>query len=156
LAALPILALSSCPMARDDSVFLSPLHLLHRAGQRADGLFARHIGDLQLTPRQFMLLQAVSEADGLSQTAIMTATGIDRSSTADLVRRMVKSGYLRRRRSKRDARFYAVRLTPRGRQILAMGRQAARRANELLLSDVAIDRRHVVLEALEIMAAATD
>ena len=31
------------------------------------------------------ILQAVAEADGLSQTDIMAATGIDRSSTADLV-----------------------------------------------------------------------
>ena len=63
------------------SPLLSVLHLLHRAGQRADGLFARHAG-IALTPRQFIILQAVAEGDGLSQTDIMAATGIDRSSIA--------------------------------------------------------------------------
>jgi hypothetical protein len=75
----------SMPQARPTAL-LSPLqsvaHLLHRAGQRADSLFAGGVGDI-LTPRQFAVLQAVAEADGLSQTGIMAATGIDRSSTAD-------------------------------------------------------------------------
>src|SRR2546421_4133150 len=73
----------------------SVLHLLHRAGQRADSLFAGLV-DNALTPRQFAVLQAVAEADGLSQTGIMAATGIDRSSTADLVRRLVSHGWLQR------------------------------------------------------------
>src|SRR5688572_14270404 len=92
----------------------SALHLLHRAGQRADGLFAGKVGNV-LTPRQFAILQAVDEANGLSQTDIMAATGIDRSSTADLVRRLVSHGWLKPRRTKRDARLYSVRLTPEGR-----------------------------------------
>ena len=89
----------------------SPLHLLHRARQRTDSLFARNVGDTHLTLRQFAVLQAVSDGDGLSQTAIMAATGIDRSSTAELVRRLVSNGWLQRRRTRRDARLYAVRLT---------------------------------------------
>ena len=71
----------------------SVLHLLHRAGQRADGLFAGQVGNV-LTPRQFAILQAVAEANGLSQTDIMAATGIDRSSTAALVGRLVSRGWL--------------------------------------------------------------
>jgi hypothetical protein len=70
-------------MARAAKALSSPLHLLHRASQRADGLFARHVPDSDLTPRQFTVLQAVADKSGLSQTDIMAATGIDRSSTAD-------------------------------------------------------------------------
>ena len=87
-------------MVRGSKRLASPLHLLHRAGQRADYLFARHVGSHAFTPRQFAVLQAVADADGLSQTAIMTATGIDRSGTAELVRRLVSSGLLQRRRTK--------------------------------------------------------
>src|SRR5262249_60709714 len=97
----------------------SPLHLLHRAGQRADQLFARHVGDYGFTPRQFAVLKAVADADGLSQTAIMIATGIDRSGTAELVRRLGLHGLLTPRRTRKDARGYAVRLRPAGRNRLA-------------------------------------
>jgi DNA-binding MarR family transcriptional regulator len=139
-------------MATDDNALRSPLHLLHRAGQRVDGLFVRHAGDTDLTPRQFVVLVAVSAADGLSQTAIVQATGIDRSSIAELVRRLVSMGYLQRRRSKRDARFYAVRLTPTGRDVLASGKRAARAANEELLALVAAHQRPAFLSALAAMA----
>jgi MarR family transcriptional regulator, temperature-dependent positive regulator of motility len=106
---------------RKDS--LSPLALLHRASLQADSLFTHNVGDVRLTPRQYAVLRAVSQANGLSQTAIMAATGIDRSSTAELVHRLVSFGALQRRRTKRDARQYAVRLTPKGRDLVAVGKK---------------------------------
>ena len=129
----------------------SPLELLHRAGVQADSLFLSHVGDAGLTPRQFAVLKAVSQAAGLNQTAIMAATGIDRSSTAELVRRLVSLGALQRRRRKRDARQYAVRLTPRGRELVKLGGQAARQADEALLSRMPRQLRVPFLEALKLL-----
>jgi DNA-binding MarR family transcriptional regulator len=94
-------------MAQPATPLFSPIHLLHRDSQRADGLFARRTSDL--TPRQFVVLQAVAGKNGLSETDIMAATGIDRSSTAELVRTLVTNGCLKQRRTRRDARVYAVR-----------------------------------------------
>ena len=130
----------------------SALHLLHRAGQRADGLFARHMGESSLTARQFAILQAVTEADGLSQTAIMAATGIDRSSTAELVRRLVSAGWLKRRRTRRDARLYAVRITARGRRVLTAGARAARAADEALFSAAPANLRASFVKTLALLA----
>ena len=135
-----------------DAEAISLLELLHRASQRADSSFACNVGDSGLTPRQFAVLRAVSEADGLSQTDIMTATGIDRSSTADLVGRLVASGCLQRRRTRRDARVYAVRLTPRGRQMLAIGTPAARAADQALLLLVPQAQRSAFVKALSLIA----
>ena len=135
-------------MARGSKTVTSPLHLLHRAGQRADSLFAQHVGSHAFTPRQFAVLQAVAKADGLSQTAIMLATGIDRSGTAELVRRLVSSGLLQRRRTKEDARVYAVRLTPQGRKMLAIGERAARAASAQLLSSIPSRQRAAFVSAL--------
>ena len=96
--------------------------------------------------------EAVSQADGLNQSAIMAATGIDRSCTADLVRRMVSMGLLQRRRTKRDARSYAVRLTREGREALSSGEQAARATNDALLSLIPSVHRAVFVDALKTMA----
>ena len=135
-------------MVRGSKTLSSPLHLLHRAGQRADFLFAHHVGNHNFTPRQFAVLQAVANADGLSQTAIMTATGIDRSGTAELVRRLVASGLLQRRRTKQDARVYAVRITPQGRKMLSLGERAARAAGTQLLASIPRRQRATFVAAL--------
>ena len=50
---------------------------------------------MDLTARPFVVGVTVARADGLSQTEIMAAPGIDRSSTAELVRRVVTTGWLR-------------------------------------------------------------
>jgi len=120
-------------MRRAAKSLSSAIHLLHRASQRADSLFARNVQDPALTPRQFAILQAVNDKSGLSQTDIMAATGIDRSSTAELVRRLVTNGWLQRRRTRRDSRIYAVRITPRGRELLEIGAAATRAAEDALL-----------------------
>ena len=134
---------------------LSPLRLLFRASQRADSLFVRTKGEIDLSPRQFMVLQAVADAEGLSQTAIMSATGLDRASTADLVRRLVAKGWLRRRRTKRDARLYAVRLTPDGSKVTAAGARAVRAVDAALMHAVDQGQRAGVLDALWLIAGET-
>jgi DNA-binding MarR family transcriptional regulator len=126
----------------------SPLHLLHRASQRADGLFSRNVRDADLTPRQFAVLQAVADNNGLSQTDIMAATGIDRSSTAELVRRLVTNRCLQRRRTRRDARIYAVRITSPGRELLGIGAAATRAAEDALLLSVPENQRQAFLDVL--------
>jgi DNA-binding MarR family transcriptional regulator len=103
---------------------------------------------MALTPRQYIILQAVAGEDGLSQTDIMAVTGIDRSSIADLVKRLVAHGWLRRRRTKRDARAYAVRLTPEGRRMLALAAPAARATEKALLASLSKAQRSVFIRAL--------
>ena len=85
----------------------SALHLLHRASQCATELFeSSQLGDL--TPRQYALLLTVDANKGLSQTQLVELTLVDRSTIADVVRRLVKKGLLRRQRSRWDAGAYAV------------------------------------------------
>jgi DNA-binding MarR family transcriptional regulator len=88
-----------------------PVHLLHRASQAVEEVFAASVNVENLTPRQLAVLVTISQAEGLSQTGIVDRTGIDRSTLADIVRRLQKKGLLQRRRTKEDARAYAVKLT---------------------------------------------
>jgi DNA-binding MarR family transcriptional regulator len=93
------------------------VHLLHRASRVADAVFGRLVGSA-LTPRQFVVLATVAENEGINQMAFIEATGIDRSSVAELVQRLVKQGLVQRRRTRRDARAYSVRLTAKGQKLL--------------------------------------
>src|SRR5262245_33071166 len=96
----------------------SPIHLLHRAGQCVGFIFSDEVHGGDLTPRQYTILAAVAREEGLSQTDLVTRTGIDRSTLADIIRRLVQKGWIQRRRTSADARVYAIRLTEEGREVL--------------------------------------
>jgi DNA-binding MarR family transcriptional regulator len=112
----------------------SPIHQLHRAGQCAADIFQAEMGLDDLTPRQYAVLLTVSQNEGLSQTQLVDKTGIDRSTLADIVRRMLKKGLLTRRRTREDARAYAVRLTDEGWKSLQRADPVAGRVDERILS----------------------
>ncbi len=111
----------------------SPIHLLHRAGQCAGDVFQAEMGEEDLTPRQYAVLVAISQNEGLSQTNLVDLTGIDRSTLADIVRRMLKKGLVQRRRTKEDARAYSVKLTDQGRRVLKSAEPMARRVDQRIL-----------------------
>lgn len=112
----------------------SALHQLHRTSQFASDLFASETQGLNITPRQFAVLQTIMADEGLSQTDLVLRTGIDRSTIADIVRRMQTKGLIKRKRTKADARVYAVSLTEKSRKIMVKAVPAAARADEKLLS----------------------
>jgi len=132
----------------------SATHLLHRMGQGAGEIFAAEVGTQGLTPRQYAILLTVSQHEGLSQTDLVARTGIDRSTLADVIRRMLKKGYLRRKRTESDARAYAVRLTPLGRDALRSAEPAALRADERLLASLTPERRAEFLHCLNVIVEA--
>lgn len=133
---------------RSSSTMQSALHLLHRAGQRADEIFADSIGKSDLTPRQFAVLKAVAETEEPSQTTLVEMTGIDRSTLADIVRRLVDRRLLQRRRTRHDARMYALRLTAGGQSALKGAEPIAKKTDEKLLSGLSAQERDNFLKLL--------
>jgi len=134
----------------------SPSHLIHRALQLALDIYSREVGSDGLTQRQFAVLEAVSLRAGLTQTDLVKATGIDRSTLADLVARMAKRGLLSRERSTLDARAMAVRLTPEGEAALADARPRVVEADRQIMALLPKGRRESFLEILGELAGAAD
>ncbi len=126
----------------------SAIHLLHRAGQCADELFANNVGAIDLTPRQFAVLKALTANEDPSQSVLVEKTGIDRSTMADIIRRLVTKSLVQRRRTRRDARMYAVRLTDKGRTALSNAEPAVRETDERILSAIPVAQRDAFLRAL--------
>ena len=127
----------------------SAIHLLHRAGQCADDLFSAEIDSAQLTPRQYIVLKSAADAGEVSQTALVEATGIDRSTVADIVRRLVERGLLQRERTKHDARMYAVTLTNKGREALKAADPTRQACETRLLEAVPAKDREAFLRSLQ-------
>lgn len=133
----------------DDSV----MHLLHRAQQAADEAFASAFAETGLTPRQLAVLVVVDEREGTNQVGLVDATGIDRSTTADLVRRLLKKGLIARRRARHDARSNVLRLTEEGRASLAVLKARATEVDAMLLTMLADGQRERFLESLRRIAS---
>ena len=142
---------TAATLAKDkstDRLERSPIHLLHRAGQCAGDIFQSEMSDGGLTPRQFAVLLTVSQNEGLSQTNLVERTGIDRSTLADIIRRMIKKGLLQRRRTKEDARAYAVRLTDEGTRVLKATDPVSRKVDDKVLAGLNAQERERFLQDL--------
>ncbi len=101
----------------------------------------RATNSLNLTARQFVVLSIVAEHSDPSQTFICDKTGIDRSTLADIVARLVDRGLLSRKRTRLDGRKYAVRLTDAGRKCLEQAIPAAQQVDQSLTRSLSVDQR---------------
>jgi DNA-binding MarR family transcriptional regulator len=70
---------------------------------------------------------------------ICELAGIDRSTIADMVLRLINKGYVLRERSRSDARRYELQLTNEGRTVLEVAGPIARRVEAQVLSALPVD-----------------
>jgi DNA-binding MarR family transcriptional regulator len=127
---------SKGPKKTDGGFDLSqaPSHLLRRCVQYANDLFSQEPGASDLTKQQFTVLSAVEQNEGMSQTDLVNITGIDRSTLAEMIRRMIEKGLLDRERTETDQRANSVRIAAGGRKALRSARSASERVEKTLLS----------------------
>lgn len=132
----------------------SPAHLLRRATQFANDIYTREVGDDTLTARQFAVLLTVDQEEGLSQTDLVNKTGIDRSTLADMISRMLKKDLLRRKRTDEDARANAVSITASGRKALSTVLARVEKAEARILEPLPAGKRSDFLKMLTVLAEA--
>jgi len=129
----------------------SPSHLLHRALQLALDIYAEETGPDAVTQRQYAVLAAVAAHEGLTQTDLVRSTGIDRSTLADLVARMIGKSLLARQRSTADARANTVSLTEAGRAALEAAKPKVAAADARILKLLPTRKRDAFLGVLRDM-----
>jgi MarR family transcriptional regulator, lower aerobic nicotinate degradation pathway regulator len=141
-------------MAKGFNLDNSPAHLLRRATQYANDVYSNEVGDDALTARQFTVLLTVDGHEGLSQTELVNMTGIDRSTLADMIGRMINKDLLRRRRTEDDARANSVSITPTGKRALSTVLGRVKRAEDRVLAPLPSGRRSDFLKMLTLIADA--
>ena len=130
--------------------------LLHRTGQIMDESRWNVLRPFGLTPRQYLLLQCYAASDGMSQTDAVAATGVDRSTLADVSRRLLKGGFIQRKRTRHDARMYEVRVTVLGRSVLTKAEPDIRAADAAVLAgldDIEQTRLSLMLSKIQPVSA---
>jgi DNA-binding MarR family transcriptional regulator len=127
-------------------------HLIRRCQQRAVDLFTDEVGDDGPNPRQFAVLISVFQNPGMSQTALVEASGIDRSTLTEVLRRMIDRGMLSRSRTPEDQRANALFLTDEGRAILIGAFAAAERTQTRILEPIPEADRPAAMKMLAALA----
>ncbi len=134
----------------------APSHLIRRCQQYFGDLYAREAGSRELTKQQFTLLCALEQNDGASQTTLVEITGIDRSTLAEMVRRMLQRGLISRERTEEDQRANAIAISAAGRKALRAARNAADRAERALLDALPAQERLKFVKSLSQIASAAE
>lgn len=93
-------------------------HLIRRAQQVHQAAWTAHVSTT-VTSVQYAVLHVVSREPGASQSRLGEVLGLDRSTIADLVVRMVRRGLLARTPSPDDRRRKSLEVTPLGAETLA-------------------------------------
>ena len=95
--------------------------------------FIASLGQLDLRPAQYTLLEVIDANPGLRQSDAAAALGIQKANFVALVDELERRSLLQRQRSKADRRSYSLHLQPRGRRLLEAAR-ALRDAQETRLA----------------------
>lgn len=137
---------------RDFALHDAPGHLLRRCQQLAVEAFVQEVGADGLRPRQFALLYVIAMNEGLSQAELVRLSGIDRSTVAEMLGRLVDRGLLLRTRAGDDGRANAVTLTETGREALMAALPGVARAQARILAPLPAERRARFVDDLRILA----
>lgn len=130
----------------------APGHLFRRCQQRAVDLYTEEVGEDGPTPRQFAVMLTIDQNAGLSQVALVGRTGIDRSTIADILTRLVRRGLVRRARLDNDQRVNALYLTEKGRASIIAAVPGVERAQRRILAPIPPEDRTSLLRLLTLLA----
>ncbi|VAW10648.1 hypothetical protein MNBD_ALPHA09-1941 [hydrothermal vent metagenome] len=131
----------------------SVTHLLHRAGQIVDEVVTSELEKLKVTPRQFTLLVAIEANSGATQVELVEITGTDRSTMAEMTRRLVVRGLIEKRLRDGDNRATALKLSSAGKRLLKQCRSAVCTAEEKFLERISPTRRKSLMTILTAVIA---
>jgi len=129
-----------------------PGYLIRRAHQRAVEIFDEEVGALGITPQQFAVLRAVEASPGLSQVEVVGATSIDRSTTTELISRLVERSLVRMSRSGDDRRSTVLYLTDAGSALLLQAVPGVLRAQERIMAPIPAGQRASLLRQIARLA----
>src|SRR5437879_4518409 len=112
----------------------APGYLLRQLDSRAAALYEAHTGQSDLTPRQFGVLLTLFQSGPLSQTELGNQLHLDRSTSGEMLQRMLDRKLVSRQPRKEDRRAIEIALTPQGRRALLKTVEQASAAQQALLA----------------------
>jgi len=97
-------------------------------------------------------VHALYRHDGLSQDELSEALGMDKTTTARVIKELVELGYVAKKHDCHDKRFYRLSLTVKGKDIVPRLERTLKRWTEVLGTGFAQDERQLAITLLKKMA----
>lgn len=116
-----------------DELYQRPGFLLRRAHQISVAIFLEETAGLGLTTTQYGTMVVLRARGSLDQVGIATLVGIDRSTTALVVSKLLEDAYIERRDDEVDKRRKIITLSAAGHAMLDRVAVPAQRARERAL-----------------------
>lgn len=136
------------------SLWARPGYLVRRLHQIHLGLFAEECAGFDITPIQLGLLTVLNQGDTLDQVTLSTQVGIDRTSGADVIKRLERRGLVERFASQQDRRAMLVRITDSGRDLVLKMQPKMQSAQDRLLEPLSeADRQQFTLLMQQVIRA---
>ncbi|MBM7442575.1 MarR family winged helix-turn-helix transcriptional regulator [Streptomyces sp. HB132] len=132
-----------------------PGHLARRL-QQAHHLLWNAMVSQEITSPQFAVLNALTAEPGLDQRTVGERVGLDRSTVAEVITRLLRRGLLHKVRDQQDGRRFLLRLTDEG---AATHRRLARRTvgmNQVFLGPLSADEQRTLFGLMRRVADAAE
>jgi len=124
-------------------------YTLRRAQLAVFQAFRQAMAPWDVTPGQYGVLVLIGENQGLSQSDLGAALGIDRSTMVAVIDRLEERGLVVRAPSPRDRRSYALELSAEGRRTLAEASRAVEEHEAAVTAGLSAAEKATLLELLK-------
>ncbi|MFF1374776.1 MarR family winged helix-turn-helix transcriptional regulator [Streptomyces sp. NPDC058308] len=132
-----------------------PGHLARRL-QQAHHLLWNTMVSEDITSPQYAVLNALVAEPGPDQRTVGERVGLDRSTIADVVARLIRRGLLDKVRDPADGRRFLLRLTDEGKRTHRRLTVRTARMNQVLLAPLSAEERSVFLDLIQRVADAAE
>lgn len=132
----------------DFNLYSRPGFLIRRLHQIHLHLFNEETREYGISPVQYSLLTVLDEHGEMDQNTLALNLGLERTSVAEVIPRLVARGLLARRQNEMDKRFKLVELTAEGKHLLCEMSEAVGRAHDMTINAVPVEQQEQLLEIL--------
>ncbi|WP_246012887.1 MarR family winged helix-turn-helix transcriptional regulator [Pigmentiphaga humi] len=124
-----------------------PGYLARRLNQIHYAMFFEECSN-EITPVQYGILTALSLQPGSDQKTIGRELGLDRTTTADVLKRLERKGYVTRRVDPDDRRSRQSFITDEGLRVMGLLQEGMNRAQQRLISPLNKKDQHTFVRLL--------
>lgn len=134
-------SVTKLPRMRTADIHTAPGHLVRRAQQISNAIFAEEFRDHDITSAQYAALIAIRDRPGMEQRTLVEVVAIDRSTIGSLLKTLEEKKLIRRVVPEHDQRAKQIFATRAGEDFLDATRQAIFRVQERLLAPLPEEER---------------
>lgn len=141
-------------MQRLADMYEQPGYLIRRTHQTATAAFASATKDLDLTAVQFSALVAIKDHPEIDATRVSDVISFDRTTIGHVLGRLEQKGLITRQEGTEDKRTKVLRITPRGKEMIAQVTSLVPSISETILGPLSASERTTLLHLLAKLNAA--